>query len=77
MKKLLFAALIGLMISTVASAQYNGSVNTPRYGQTQNRDNTGRVTTYGDIFHNDVASATLDTVLTSVIMLAVAGAEIN
>ena len=68
MRKILFAALIGLLITTTSQAQYNGTVNTPRYGQTQNRDNTGRVTTFGDIFHTDVASATLDTVLTSVIM---------
>ena len=67
MKKYLFLALISL-ITFSAHAQYNSSANGPRFGTAQNQDNTGRKITYGQIFHTDVASATLDTVLTSAIL---------
>jgi len=67
MKKYLFLALISL-ITISAHAQYNSSANGPRYGTAINQDNTFRKLTCGQMFKTDVASSTLDTVLTDLII---------
>ena len=53
------------IFSIIALFTLTLNVSAQRYGTAVGRDNTGRVLTYGDIAKSDAASATVDTITTS------------
>lgn len=53
------------IFSIIALLSLTLTVSAQRYGVATGRDNTGRVLTYGDISKTDAASATVDTITTS------------